>query len=264
VNRFWNRNGEEGELEARLRAARPQPREEFVSGLAARVRSDRVRARGRSFRLGFAGVLTAAMLVSLAAFGGLGYAASGVAQVAHAVTHVFSPASARNAFGGGDRKDGKGKETKGGGKGSGDNGKGSGNNQYEEDHHFGDDQDNHEGKPKVKRRGGEFAPPLTPSCKGSICTLSTDVTIDEQAHVTLSVLIAGKEIPIIQSGSKFGGKLKGVAAKNVNYLVLIPGTRTMQLNLPKGSLPAGSKGQIQIIARDPQGNKTTFSVPFTA
>ena len=48
----------------------------------------------------------------------------------------------------------------------------------------------------------------------------------------------------------------------MNYLVLIPGTRTMQLNLPKGSLPAGSKGQIQIIARDPQGNKTNLLIPF--
>ena len=42
-------------------------------------------------RLGFAGALTAMIVVSLGAFGGLSYAASAVQSVAHVVTKVVTP-----------------------------------------------------------------------------------------------------------------------------------------------------------------------------
>lgn len=89
MKRFWRRG--DG-LERELRAQRPEPRKEFLRALESRMTGDRYRRPARSLRLGLAGALTVAMLVSLAAFGGLGYAATGVAHAVTAATHVVTPA----------------------------------------------------------------------------------------------------------------------------------------------------------------------------
>jgi hypothetical protein len=48
--------------------------------------------RRSSFRLGLAASVTAAMVVSLSAFGGLGYASSSVQHAVNTVVHVVAPA----------------------------------------------------------------------------------------------------------------------------------------------------------------------------
>jgi hypothetical protein len=63
------------DLEAELRANRPEPSREFVHRLEARVREGR-RSRAGSFRVAFAGAMTAGVLTALAAVGGLGYAST--------------------------------------------------------------------------------------------------------------------------------------------------------------------------------------------
>ena len=88
MKRFWRRG--DG-LERELRAQRPEPRKEFLRSLESRMTGDRYRRPARSLRLGLAGALTVAMLVSLAAFGGLGYAATGVTHAVTAATHVVTP-----------------------------------------------------------------------------------------------------------------------------------------------------------------------------
>lgn len=62
-------------LETELRANRPQPSHEFVNRLEGRVREGR-RSRAGSFRVAFAGALSAGILAALASVGGLGYAAT--------------------------------------------------------------------------------------------------------------------------------------------------------------------------------------------
>jgi hypothetical protein len=69
------------DVERELRAARPEPRSEFVNALEARVRQSRRPARA-GFRVAFVGALTACMLFALASVGGLGYASSAVGDVA--------------------------------------------------------------------------------------------------------------------------------------------------------------------------------------
>src|SRR4051794_36715453 len=79
-------------LETELRRNRPEPREDFVRGLEARIAADRAPApsrRGATRRLGLAVALTAALLVVAAVMGGVGYAASSVSHAAHAVAVVF-------------------------------------------------------------------------------------------------------------------------------------------------------------------------------
>src|SRR4051794_9529084 len=79
-------------LETDLRRNRPEPREDFVRQLEARIAADRTPApsrRGATRRLGLAVALTAAMLVVAAVMGGVGYAASSVTHAAHAVAVVF-------------------------------------------------------------------------------------------------------------------------------------------------------------------------------
>jgi len=85
---FWRRDDD---LERELRAQRPAPRPEFLSALESRIHGDRYRRPARSLRLGLAGALTAGMLVALAGFGGLSYAASGVTHAVAAAVHVVEP-----------------------------------------------------------------------------------------------------------------------------------------------------------------------------
>jgi hypothetical protein len=80
VRGFFRRD-EGRDLERELRAARPEPRDEFVHMLEGRVRGTQRRARG-GFRVAFVGAITACMLFALASVGGLGYAASAVGDVA--------------------------------------------------------------------------------------------------------------------------------------------------------------------------------------
>ena len=85
---FWRR---EDRLERELREQRPQPRAEFMRAIEDKVDGKAYRRSGRPMRLGLAAALTVAMLTALAAFGGLGYAATGVTHAVQAATHVVAP-----------------------------------------------------------------------------------------------------------------------------------------------------------------------------
>jgi hypothetical protein len=88
MKRFW-KHGDR--LERELRAQRPEPRTDFLHALESRIRSEGRWLPSRRLRLGLAGVLTAAMLTAVGAFGGLGYAATGVQHAVHTATHVVAP-----------------------------------------------------------------------------------------------------------------------------------------------------------------------------
>ena len=67
--RYWRRRHEPFDLEAELKASRPEPSPDFVHRVEARVRdSSRTRA-GSSLRVAFVGALTAVMLLTLASVG---------------------------------------------------------------------------------------------------------------------------------------------------------------------------------------------------
>jgi hypothetical protein len=74
--RNWRTKREALDLEAELRANRPEPSREFVHRLEARVREGR-RSRAGSFRVAFAGAMATGLITAMAAFGGLGYAGTG-------------------------------------------------------------------------------------------------------------------------------------------------------------------------------------------
>lgn len=88
--RYWRRRQEPIDLEAELRAGRPEPSSELTQRLEARVRNHG-RSRTGSLRVAFVGALTAVMLVSLAAVGGVGYASSAARDAAVSVKRVVSP-----------------------------------------------------------------------------------------------------------------------------------------------------------------------------
>jgi hypothetical protein len=233
-------------LEGELRASRPRPSVELVSRIEGRVRSERPsRARRGSVRVAVPVTVTAVMVGSLAAVGGVGYAATSVTHAAKAVAHVFSPAKAHGTL------------TVAGATAGGD--------QYQPGFGFGDDNHNHEGPPGLVKKGGEFAPPLTPKIVGTTALISTSFTIDEQAHLFISVIDkkTGKQVQITQTKSKIGKALNGKQAKTVNYLVLVPRTIPLKLAVPARLLLPGHGYAIQVIARDPQGNKKTLLVPFS-
>jgi hypothetical protein len=85
--RFWKR---EDELERRLRRERPAPPARLVDTLLRQLEGTPVRRRS-SFRLGLAAAVSVAILVALAALGGLGYAASSVQHAVKAAAQVVGP-----------------------------------------------------------------------------------------------------------------------------------------------------------------------------
>jgi hypothetical protein len=236
-----------GKLEGELRAARPRPSDELVSRIEGRIRSERpTLARRGSFRVAVPVALTAVIVGALAAVGGVGYAATSVESAVKAVSHVFVPAKAQQAVV--------------------IEGFTSGGDQYKDGYGWGDNNHNHQGPPGLKKKGGNFAPPLTPKLVGKAAIISTNFTIDEQAHLYIQVIdtTTGKELLITQTKSKLGSKLKGVQAKNLNYLALVPRTIPIKLAVPANLLVPGHKYAIRIIARDPQGNKSKILLPFNA
>lgn len=84
---FWKR---QDELERQLRRERPAPPARLVDALLQRIEGTRAQ-RERSFRLGLAAAVSVAMLIALAAFGGLGYAASSVQHAVRAAVQVVTP-----------------------------------------------------------------------------------------------------------------------------------------------------------------------------
>ena len=88
--RYWRRRHEGLDLEAELRAGRPEPAPEFITRLEARVRNDG-RSRVGSLRVAFVGALTAVMLLALASVGGVGYASSAARDAAVSVKRVVAP-----------------------------------------------------------------------------------------------------------------------------------------------------------------------------
>ena len=88
--RSWRKRHEGSDLEAELRAARPEPAPEFVHRLEARVRHNG-RTRAGAFRVAFVGALTTVMLLALAAVGGVGYASSSVSDAVVSVKRVVAP-----------------------------------------------------------------------------------------------------------------------------------------------------------------------------
>ncbi|HET9324634.1 MAG TPA: hypothetical protein VFO03_12210 [Gaiellaceae bacterium] len=88
--RYWRRRHEGLDLEAELRAGRPEPAPEFTRRLEARVRNDG-RYRAGSLRVAFVGALTAVMVLALASVGGVGYASSAAQDAAVSVKRVVTP-----------------------------------------------------------------------------------------------------------------------------------------------------------------------------
>ena len=88
----YRRKRHEGlDLEAELRASRPEPAPEFIHRLEGRVRNDGRRSGAGSLRVALVGALTAVMLLALASVGGVGYASSAAEDAAVSVKRVVSP-----------------------------------------------------------------------------------------------------------------------------------------------------------------------------
>ena len=88
--RYWRKRHEEFDLEAELRAGRPEPTPELISRLEARVRNDG-RSRAGTLRVAFVGALTAVMLLALASVGGASYASSAARDAAVSIERVVAP-----------------------------------------------------------------------------------------------------------------------------------------------------------------------------
>jgi hypothetical protein len=91
VKSFWSRR-RAFDLEAELRQNRPEPSSEFVTTLAAHVRSERRSARA-GLRVALAGALTVALLAALAPVGALGSATSAASGLVSVATRAVGASS---------------------------------------------------------------------------------------------------------------------------------------------------------------------------
>ena len=122
MNRFLKRN-EDSELERELRRNRPQLRAEFLQMLSDRVESQSRLRRSLRPRIAAVAVASAAMLAAVAAFGGVGYAATGIHDVVVSAAKVVGVAAKGDHKKSGDSKSQGDKKSGGDNKGAkGDNG----------------------------------------------------------------------------------------------------------------------------------------------
>ena len=237
------RKSEHG-LEQRLRAARPQPSEELVRGLARRIEA---RRPTNVPRLALAGALSSVMLVALGAVGGIGYAANAAKQAVQVVQKAVAPQGAISV-----------------------QGLSAGGDQYKPGYGWGDRNHTHDGPPGLQRRGGEAAPPLksrrSPDKKARLVPFT--ITLTEQAALRIHVLDAdGKQLLLTQKGSHVqspGSKsrLDGKQTKTIRYAVLVPRTMTITLRIPGNLVKRGETYTIRVRATDPDGERSELLIPF--
>jgi hypothetical protein len=85
-------------LEHELRLYRPKPADDFFSQVTTRILADTPQRPARRLSLAFAGALASLLVAALAAFGGIGYAASAAKGVARTAQQVVTP-KPKNAVG---------------------------------------------------------------------------------------------------------------------------------------------------------------------
>jgi hypothetical protein len=144
-------------LEDRLRSLSAEPRDEFVRGLASEVRSRRVRTALRT-RRGFAvALVSAALLIPFAAFGGVGYAKEAAKGAAQSVVQNDGGNGNKGNGNTGNNNKGNGNEGNNntGNANVGDNNKGNGNgpddDQYKPGKGCGDKNHQHERENECKK-----------------------------------------------------------------------------------------------------------------
>jgi hypothetical protein len=226
-------------VERQLRDARPTPSAELMRALAPR--------RVKRPQFAFAGALTAALAISLAAVGGVSYAATAVNSVVKAAQKIVAPKSNHLVF--------SIKAPNAGG------------DQYRPGFGFGDPNHNHTGPPGLaKGKRGEKAPPAqVKRVNSNAAVVSTSITVDEQAALYFSVLDSqGNTLLLTQKGSAIGNGLQGPQTKSIHYVMLVPRTLSFQIRIPANLLVAGQTYSIRVIAVDAQGNKSQTTIPFTA
>jgi hypothetical protein len=224
-------------VERRLRDERPAPSAELMRSLAPR--------RVRRPQFAFAGALTVALAISLAAVGGVSYAATAVNSVVKAAQKIVAPKSNHLVF--------SIKAPNAGG------------DQYRPGFGFGDPNHNHTGPPGLSGKDGEKAPPAQTARVGKTVKVATTIRVDEQAALYISVLDAnGNRLIVNQKGSKIGGAVSGKQVKTIHYVVLVPRSIPIQLLVPKNLLVKGQTYKIHVIAVDSDGNKSATDIPFVA
>ncbi len=244
---FARRLGIRSNLEAELRATRPEPRPEFLALLVDRVNAEPLAPRRGARRLAAACIPAVALAVALASVGGLGYAASAAVRTARTVERALGPSRVGEPV----RVDGLN----------------AGGDQYQPGYRWKDPWLNHPDAPALTLAGEAFAPPLraVSAAGGTARVVSIRIKIDEQAHLDISVLApTGKPIILVQKGSSVGQGISGPPTKDIRYTVLIPRTLPLLLRFPARLLTPERLYRIRIVATDPDGNRSLLVIPFRA
>jgi hypothetical protein len=196
--------------------------------------------RSRPPAAAFVCSLTVVTAVALAAVGGLGYAASAARHAAAAARETAAAPARRTAV----------------------FTVSSGGDQYRPGYGYGDPNHNHSGPPGLTAPRPQAVDAVR-SADGKAAIVTFPFTIDEQAKLTISVVgPGGKKLLLTPSGSKLGKRFAGPQTKSIKYTELVPRKMGLSLRIPLGQMAPGTTYRIVIVAVDPDGNRSTITVPF--
>lgn len=196
-------------------------------------------------------LVTVPLLVGLAATGSLSYAASSVHR---AVDHVGAGATAKHPTAVLHLT--------------------AGHDQYQPGYGFGDPNHNHAGPPVLmwdhsQLSGLRSGFKARPTRDGLGATISGKIIVDEQAHFYISV-DTRSGVPLlltqqsVRGGSRVGNPVTGPQTKFIQYAVFVPRAIPVTVRIPANLLKPGAVYRIRFSATDPDGNKSSLSVPFAA
>jgi hypothetical protein len=239
----------EHHLDQALESLRPHTSPELVASLALLVDDASRPAPKRWPRATAAVGVSSGMLAALGSVGGISYGATAVTHAVAAATKASAPAASAHAIA--------------------IRGLSAGGDQYTPGYGFGDPNHNHDGPPGMTRTGGEDAPPLATRPADALARVAgTTVTIDEQAHLYISVIDrTGTPLLLTQESKRGGSSIGGNAAtgpqtKFIQYVVRVPRPIELGVRVPANLLERGAVYRIRIVAIDPTGNKSTLLIPF--
>ncbi len=117
----------------------------------------------------------------------------------------------------------------------------------------------HAGAPGLVRPGGAFAPPLLARAEGRVRAVTTSVTLDESASISVSILDrAGHKVTLLP-GSRIDYLPTGHPHTVLQHL--IDRARTVPLRL-RLAAPAGRQYRIVVGALAPTGESSSLVIPF--
>lgn len=126
---------------------------------------------------------------------------------------------------------------------------------------WGDPRFTSERGPRLLRADDRSVPLSTRPARPGV-TVTTRFSVDEQAHLYVSVLDPhSRALLLLHTGSILGTRLSGGSTRTLQALALSPGARPLRLHLARRPASGGTY-RIRVVASDPYGRRALLEIPL--